>query len=106
MAKARWRWLSLVNMDLASSAARWMLSSSVDISAVPLPIGSWEIFGVWYSQHPIRGPSNDQNRRLVDPGVCSSSIHLHLSWLLLQLVFSLFGGDAEPVGIQRPCWLE
>jgi len=40
MAKARWRWLSLVNMDLASSAARWMLSSSVDMSAVPLPIGS------------------------------------------------------------------
>lgn len=39
MAKARRRWLSLVNMDLASSAARWMLSSSVHMLAVPLPIG-------------------------------------------------------------------
>ena len=29
MAKARWRWLELVNMDFASSAARWMLVSSV-----------------------------------------------------------------------------
>lgn len=31
MAKARWRWWSFVNMDLASSAARWMLSSSVEV---------------------------------------------------------------------------
>jgi hypothetical protein len=31
MAKARWRWLSEVNMDFASSATRWMEVSSVEV---------------------------------------------------------------------------